>query len=62
MLTATSVGEMVFRNWTDADGNVVSNEPTFVYALSRGNVTLQANFRDSAAVPLNDYAVIMTSA
>ncbi len=58
-LTAIPLEGMVFVNWTDGDGNVVSEDPTFVYTLLRGLNKLKANFRDSTAVPLNGHAVIV---
>ncbi len=58
-LTAIPLEGMVFVNWTDGDGNVVSEDPTFVYTLARGLNKLKANFRDAAAVPINGYAVIV---
>ena len=58
-LTAMPAEEMVFINWTDSNGQVVSDESTFVYTLSSGDVTLQANFRDPTAVPINSYSVVL---
>ncbi len=59
-LTAVPIEGMVFVNWTDGDGNVISEDSTFVYTLVRGLNTLRANFRDPAAIPLNKYAVIVS--
>lgn len=58
-LTAFPLEGMVFVNWTDGDGNVVSEDPTFVYILARGLNTLRANFRDATAVPINGYSIII---
>ncbi len=59
-ITAVPLEEMLFLNWTDRDGNLVSKDPTFVYTLAVGQNKLKANFRDGAAVPLSGYAVIIT--
>ena len=58
-LTATPMEGVIFINWTDGEGNVVSKDPAFVYTLSKGSNTLRANFGNPMAVPLNGYAAIL---
>ncbi len=58
-LTAIPKEGMIFINWTDGDENVVSDDPTFVYTLSRGSNTLMANFENPLALPLNGCAAIL---
>ncbi len=51
---------MVFLNWTDGDGNVLSEDPEFDYTLARGLNEIQANFGDATAVPIHFMAVLLS--
>jgi len=61
-ITLTAVPEegMVFLNWTDGDGNVISEDPEFNYTLARGLNEIQANFGDATAVPIHFVAVLLS--
>ncbi|ASB49769.1 InlB B-repeat-containing protein [Alkalitalea saponilacus] len=43
-LTATSHGDLLFANWTDEDGNALSEDAGFVYTMPAKNATVIANF------------------
>lgn len=49
-LDAYNNSDYIFRNWTDATGNVISTSPWFSYTVPAGNPQLTANFEYS---PLN---------
>ncbi len=59
-LLAIPLTGMVFLNWTDGDGNVISEDPEFDYKLARGLNEIQANFRDPTAVPIHFIAVLFS--
>ena len=63
-LTATENFGYDFVNWTDADGNILSQEPQFMYTIN-ANSKLSANFKKvntyalnlTVEAPANDYMV-----
>ncbi len=44
-----------FLNWTDTQGNVVSEEPAFIYTMPNNDVILIANFEDFETFNLTFY-------
>ncbi len=49
-LIATANENWEFINWTDTDGNVISNEAEFVHSMPAEDLTLTANFQESLDV------------
>ena len=58
-LTATANPGYEFVNWTDEDGNEISNLADYEYTMPADNVTLTANFREAPTVVY--YALIVDS-
>ncbi len=59
-LKATPKEGMVFLNWTDGDGNVISEDPVFNYTLAKGLNEIQASFGDPTAVPIHFLVVLLS--
>ena len=43
-ITASALGDYIFINWIDEDGNIVSGQESFLYTMPGRDITLTANF------------------